>query len=818
MRQRFKRSNDPNSVLYRGIMLNVRQEILDAIPVLSLTGRLDSYGASILDEQIALVNADIRDLVLDFTSVEYLSSVGVRSLLKVQKTLSASSGGVILVGLSPFVRQVLELAGLLEQFRVFISLEEALGAAKRTSAAHHVRTDHVVNGHHYTVRTISAEQTTLELWGSIPVTADKVCVAENLVAVSLGELGPAIGIGGFGQNRTQAAEALGEFVAAGCLAGVIPADGQCISDFILTDAPAEAIVYVASAMGLAGKPVLLVEGDQETALSIAELINEIFPIVTELRGKRPPVLGFVLLGEPAEIAGSYFRDLHHINTAHPERGHTANAKGALILGVTTDLPFLRSSAGGVPPGFLEEMGRYPLGSDLLFHAHGVTLTAMHADALCGVMEEDIRRIAELTLLGDVVHIEPETTIQNWKIWIYLPERVTWGVEKRLTIELQDKGDFPEEWEVVTRRIYADAGRVVLTPIHGGFMAKTFHVSSYGADGRRMIPTVLKIGSPEVMLREERAYRDYVEHYILNNSTIIMGTASYGNWAGLRYNFVGISGPDSRLSWLTDHYRTRPVREITPIVNNLFTNILKPWYGQPRWEEIHPYVDHDPRRLFPSLLDEVAKVLGVSAEEETLHCAELDLVLPNPFHFLKYFYPQRKRYSRLWYTGITHGDLNMQNILLDEHENIYVIDFSETRSRNIVSDFARLEAIVKIEMTRLNDEADLRALLEFEMALTDMSLLTETPPCNYRGSDTMVAKAHSIICLLRDYANRVTIFETDITPYLLALLEWTYPVVCYSTASFLAKRFAALSAGMMVRKILELETSAPALLQGGDVNP
>ena len=38
-----------------------------------------------------------------------------------------------------------------------------------------------------------------------------------------------------------------------------------------------------------------------------------------------------------------------------------------------------------------------------------------------------------------------------------------------------------------------------------------------------------------------------------------------------------------------------------------------------------------------------------------------------------------------YTSICHGDLNMQYVLLDERENIYVIDFSETRPRNIVSD-------------------------------------------------------------------------------------------------------------------------------------
>ena len=41
--------------------------------------------------------------------------------------------------------------------------------------------------------------------------------------------------------------------------------------------------------------------------------------------------------------------------------------------------------------------------------------------------------------------------------------------------------------------------------------------------------------------------------------------------------------------------------------------------------------------------------------------------------------------------------------------------------------------------------------------------------------------------------RVTLFETDIVLYLLALLEWTYPVVSYRDANCLQKRFSAYTA-------------------------
>ena len=149
---------------------------------------------------------------------------------------------------------------------------------------------------------------------------------------------------------------------------------------------------------------------------------------------------------------------------------------------------------------------------------------------------------------------------------------------------------------------------------------------------------------------------------------------------------------------------------------------------------------------------------------------------------------------------------MQNILLDERQNIYIIDFSETRHRNAVSDFARLEAIVKFEMTRLNNENDLKDLIEFDLGLLEALSLDEIPPFNYKGSDPIVEKAYKVILRLRRYADKVTLFETDIVPYLLALLEWTYPVVSYGDATRLQKRFSALSAGLICRKIEELEIS------------
>lgn len=69
---------------------------------------------------------------------------------------------------------------------------------------------------------------------------------------------------------------------------------------------------------------------------------------------------------------------------------------------------------------------------------------------------------------------------------------------------------------------------------------------------------------------------------------------------------------------------------------------------------------------------------------------------------------------------------------------------------------------------------------------------------------MVTKAYRLLCLLRRYADRVTLFEEDLRPYLVGVLEWIYPIVCFRQVSPLQLRLSACSAGIIVRQILRLE--------------
>jgi len=115
-------------------MLEISRETVRGVPVLTLIGRLDSSGASLLDQEDGpLVDANPY-IVLEFSQVEYLSSLGIRSLLTLEKALKSGSGGLILTGLNPFVSQALELSGLLNRFLFKESVKQSVDMALELGA------------------------------------------------------------------------------------------------------------------------------------------------------------------------------------------------------------------------------------------------------------------------------------------------------------------------------------------------------------------------------------------------------------------------------------------------------------------------------------------------------------------------------------------------------------------------------------------------------------------------------------------------------------------------------------------------------------
>ena len=80
---------------------------------LKVSGRLDTQTAPELEKELDAVLPGAKDLTFDMTGLEYVSSAGLRVILKAQKAMNAQ-GSMKLTGVNDSIMEVFDITGFLD--------------------------------------------------------------------------------------------------------------------------------------------------------------------------------------------------------------------------------------------------------------------------------------------------------------------------------------------------------------------------------------------------------------------------------------------------------------------------------------------------------------------------------------------------------------------------------------------------------------------------------------------------------------------------------------------------------------------------------
>lgn len=81
--------------------------------VFKIEGRLDSSNSLNVEEQFdKWINQGERNLIGDFSKLEFLSSAGLRVLIQALKKVSADGGNLVLCNLRGIVNEIFNITGL----------------------------------------------------------------------------------------------------------------------------------------------------------------------------------------------------------------------------------------------------------------------------------------------------------------------------------------------------------------------------------------------------------------------------------------------------------------------------------------------------------------------------------------------------------------------------------------------------------------------------------------------------------------------------------------------------------------------------------
>ena len=80
---------------------------------LVVVGRLDTQTAPELEKEVDDAVKSVKDLTFDMTGLEYVSSAGLRVILKAQKIMNAQ-GSMKLTGVNDSIMEVFDITGFLD--------------------------------------------------------------------------------------------------------------------------------------------------------------------------------------------------------------------------------------------------------------------------------------------------------------------------------------------------------------------------------------------------------------------------------------------------------------------------------------------------------------------------------------------------------------------------------------------------------------------------------------------------------------------------------------------------------------------------------
>lgn len=109
--------------------MQISEENHDAVLVISASGRIDSNTAGDLEAVLPARVESNPAVVMDLAQVAYVSSAGLRVLLRGAKISKSTGNTLVLCGLDPSVQEVFDISGFTSIFTITPDIGSALGAA-----------------------------------------------------------------------------------------------------------------------------------------------------------------------------------------------------------------------------------------------------------------------------------------------------------------------------------------------------------------------------------------------------------------------------------------------------------------------------------------------------------------------------------------------------------------------------------------------------------------------------------------------------------------------------------------------------------------
>ncbi len=304
------------------------------------------------------------------------------------------------------------------------------------------------------------------------------------------------------------------------------------------------------------------------------------------------------------------------------------------------------------------------------------------------------------------------------------------------------------------------------------------------------------------MAQERVAFERVEAVLGNNAPRVRGFVDLGDRAGLKYSYAAMG--QGRVRTLRSMFAAGlPTGQLVAVVRAAFEEVLGPLYAAAQYERLPLFEYYGFSAALAPVVREAVASVEPGANREVLEFLD-GWRLPNVVGFYEDFLLRRPpRENDHHYVSYVHGDLNAANILVDAHDNVWVIDFFHSAPGHVLKDLAKFENDLLYLLTPLADPGDLAEALTLTRALqsvVDLRAPLQGPPDGVRSPH--LVRAWQVLGALRGIGAQLCHNDRRPVQLQVALLRYAVQTLGFEESSLLQRKWALASACSLAEQIVE----------------
>lgn len=346
-------------------------------------------------------------------------------------------------------------------------------------------------------------------------------------------------------------------------------------------------------------------------------------------------------------------------------------------------------------------------------------------------------------------------------------------------------------------LFRSSGELSVKCLDGGFSGNVVvKTQSRDLHAHRQVPCVIKIGPRDLIAKERMAF-ERIQDILGNNAPAIVDFCESGDRGAIKYRYASML--DGAVRTLQELYAEADAARVRHILEVVFVRQLGRLYEAAYRDRLDllRYYDFS-SRYAAGVRRSVEAVTGRAEPDDTISLG--GATVPNPCRFYERDIDAlAEPGSSARFVSYLHGDLNGRNIIVDEQENVWLIDFFHTHRGHVLRDLIKLENDLLYIWTpvRSDDELD-EAFRLSDLLIGVEDLAAPLPEARFAGAQFQ--KAWETARVLRSFYP--ALIRTDRDPYQLhaGLLRYAVHTLSFDEPDLRQKRWALYSAGVLTGRV------------------